>query len=387
MRNKDRYRARRRMMPLALFMIALLLLLEPWACGHLLAEEDKAPAFSKREVVYAVLDSRGTYSDLIVVNQFRCREAAEMTDYGDYSQIQLLDPDVSVEEGEGQVSAYLEPGYWYYRGYLANKELPWDITLSYSLNGEVISPEELSGASGEFELHLSVKARKDADPVFYKPYICTLSLALDKSKYERLEAPEATQADAGKTTMLNWFYLPALQDGLEAVVHCSVENFSLESPRLVALPFTFDSSNLHLAEESKEKLAAGLQADPRFQEIMEQLESTIETIREAGTRMTDLTQELTNLAEAQPDNKALAELAARASDESKQLQALKFKLNMAKAGIPSYLDKLEEDIPQLLPLILPSYEPKSFVSEKNQVEQVQFILSLPEVPVFVKAEE
>ncbi|MDO5015569.1 MAG: hypothetical protein Q4E09_00930 [Eubacteriales bacterium] len=372
---------------LALFLTALLLIVEPWTCGNLLAEEDRTTAFAKREVVYAVLDSQGTYSDLIVVNQFTTKEPTKITDYGNYREIQLLDPEVAVEEEEGQVSAQVEPGYWYYRGYLSEEKLPWEITLSYKLNGEAVSPAELSGASGEFELHLSVKPRTDADPDFYKPYICTLSLSLDKSRYEQLEAPEATQADAGKTTMLSWFYLPALQDSLEAVVRCTVENFSLEAPRLVALPFTFDSSSLHLSDEGKQKLTEGLAADPRYQEIMGQLDTTITSIREAATGVAGLAQELAALAEAKPDNKDLADLAARASEQSKQLQALNFKLNMAKAGIPTYMDQLEQDIPQLFQMMLPSYEPKSFVSEKNKVEQVQFILSLPEVPAFVKPEE
>lgn len=52
-----------------------------------------------------------------------------------------------INYSDGAVTLEAEPGRRYYEGTLSSVELPWNIEISYYLDGQEIAPAELGGKS------------------------------------------------------------------------------------------------------------------------------------------------------------------------------------------------------------------------------------------------
>lgn len=395
------------------------------------AESDNNKDPSKREVVYAVLKSDGSYDKLIVMNQFELKENQEISDYGNYSAVYSLDDKNLDFDGE-KVTTRIGPGYWYYRGDLEDKELPWEVKISYKLDGQEVSPEDLTGATGLFALDLEILPRDNNVDLYSKSYMFQFSLSLDKELYSSLSAENASLADAGQNTMVNWVLLPQFQEELKISLTAEVNNFSMPAPRLVALPLAFDAGSFSLAPGSLEEVLARLETTDQYALLMENLNSFKTSIQDLSAKTSTLNSNLKGLgkqpeteedqvqvdfAELQeklsqlegsfsPDQEALLDEISMALGQAKAQQdglsqvvkeagtlntSFGFfmqKLSLAELSLPNYLYEFENQIPSLIGEVFPKYEAISFASEKNQVDFVQFILVLPEIePELVEAEE
>ncbi len=111
----------------------------------------------KDETVYAITDYDGTITNLYVVNRLQS-VTNTYTDYGQYNQVKNLSsstlPDIN-----GDIITFTESevikGGLYYQGTL-QKDLPINLEISYTLDGQVISGEQLGGKSGLVEINISI---------------------------------------------------------------------------------------------------------------------------------------------------------------------------------------------------------------------------------------
>ncbi|WP_062047714.1 hypothetical protein [Bacillus sp. JCM 19034] len=92
----------------------------------------------KDEVIYANLSASGSLKDLYVVNIFDVIEEGSFLDYGYYEQVKNLTDLAELELSEDTVRFVATEGKFYYQGYLQDQPLPWEVNVSYLLNGESI---------------------------------------------------------------------------------------------------------------------------------------------------------------------------------------------------------------------------------------------------------
>ena len=86
----------------------------------------------KEEVVYATLKADGSLDSTYVVNSF---SGGEITDYGDYSAVKMLNTDDPIQQQGDEITFSTDEEKVYYQGDLPDAKLPWNISLTYSLDG------------------------------------------------------------------------------------------------------------------------------------------------------------------------------------------------------------------------------------------------------------
>ena len=110
----------------------------------------------KEEVVYVMTGADGTVESVNVVNIFG---KGDVTDYGDYSAVKMLNTTDAISLENGVVTFSTQKEKVYYQGTLENAQIPWKISVKYSLDGKEISPDELAGSSGQLDIALKVEKK------------------------------------------------------------------------------------------------------------------------------------------------------------------------------------------------------------------------------------
>ena len=76
------------------------------------------------------------------------REPGEIVHHGQYTEVENLTDTSPIEYKNGTVTIdAAEAGRYYYQGKLRKALMPWDIQISYTLDGAEIDPDDLGGAS------------------------------------------------------------------------------------------------------------------------------------------------------------------------------------------------------------------------------------------------
>lgn len=201
---------------------------------------------SKSEIVYGKLDNTGQLMDVYIVNAFEADQAEERRDYGSYSQvINLSGTQALPSDGQG-VQLQLVPGRSYYQGRPSRQALPWRFELSYTLDGEPIAPEALSGATGKLGIRLGVEVEEGLAS-FANTCTLQISLSLDGDRCLGIEAPNATLAYAGGNITLAFVLLPGQSASFE--VQADVQDFAMPGLQIAGLRMAMDVAQYKQAVE------------------------------------------------------------------------------------------------------------------------------------------
>ena len=330
-----------------LVICSLILALIFWSLGPLMVAAENSD-FHKEEVVYAVFTPEGTYDQLIVINQFNLDQAAEVTDYGAYSQVQALDDHdkLSFDPDQEQVTFSGQAGYNYYRGELEKRELPWRLNFSYLLDGQEAQPQDLTGASGKFKFQLEVANNPQVDAALREGFILQLSVQLDKSKYQDLESNASMQAEAGSNTLLNWVLLPREDQPAVAEFSCQVQDFALPSPNLAAVPLQLSADSIPEDLLKVDDLWANSPEDQpltKLTEGVDQLQTGAQDLSEGSQQVAEALQQLQQGGEDLSSEENLGQLQAGLT----QLQTGAADLNTGLQQYTAGVSKLAENYPQL----------------------------------------
>ena len=164
--------------------------------------------FTAEEVIYARLDANGTPKEGYAVVALNVTGAGTVTHYGDYSQIVNLSNTTPVEYSDGKVTMEAETGRWYYEGTLSTVELPWNIEISYFLDGKEVSSDELGGKSGELEINIKTSKNGAVSGGFYDNYLLQFTITLDADLCENVVVTGGTAANAGSSKTVSLMVLP-----------------------------------------------------------------------------------------------------------------------------------------------------------------------------------
>lgn len=119
------------------------------------------------ENVYVHMSADGEISGTYVVNSYTLDEETDITDYGNYTKVQNLTNMEALNQDGNEITFHAEEGKFYYQGDMENAELPWDFTITYKLDGNEMTPEELSGETGSLEITIDTKKNARVDSRYY----------------------------------------------------------------------------------------------------------------------------------------------------------------------------------------------------------------------------
>ncbi|WP_052345864.1 hypothetical protein [Paucisalibacillus sp. EB02] len=189
---------------------------------------------SKDEVVYATLDASGEKQEIYVVNSFDITKAGTVTDYGTYSNLKNLTDLDELEQTDNEVQFTASEGKFYYQGNINEASLPWEVSVSYFLDGTKISPEELAGKDGHVQIRMETSANEQANPVFIENYLLQISLALNSEVFSNIKAEDGMIANAGKNKQVTYTVMP--KDAAELVLEADVVGFELDGINFTGIP-------------------------------------------------------------------------------------------------------------------------------------------------------
>ncbi len=189
---------------------------------------------AKDEVVYATLDATGNRQEMYVVNILDIVKAGTITDHGTYSSLKNLTDLSSIEQIGDTVKFTASKGKFYYQGNINDASLPWDIVVSYFLDGEEIAPEELAGKDGHVQIRIKTSYNKKVNDVFIENYLLQISLTLNSDRYSNIEVEDGMIANVGKNKQVTFTVMPEQEK--ELVLEAHVVGFELDGINFTGVP-------------------------------------------------------------------------------------------------------------------------------------------------------
>lgn len=189
----------------------------------------------KDEVIYAALDANGVLDEVYVVNIFDVIAPGVIVDYGLYSSVRNL-TDLSPIEQEGkEVRISVEEGKFYYQGNMSSRPLPWEVAVTYYMDGENTAPESLPGRDGRFELRIETKgSTQEEDRSFFENYLLQVSVTVPAEKFRNIQAPDGMISNAGKNKQITFTVMPGEQGNL--YVSADVIDLEMSAIDIAAVP-------------------------------------------------------------------------------------------------------------------------------------------------------
>ncbi|MGN0244619.1 MAG: hypothetical protein ACI4DK_01490 [Lachnospiraceae bacterium] len=189
----------------------------------------------KEEVVYIMTDANGLVENVNVVNIFG---KGDVTDYGDYSLVKMLTTTDDISQNGDVITFSTDQEKVYYQGTMENVEIPWNINITYWLDGKEISPKQLAGQSGDLKIYIKVTENEKCNHNYYEEYALQATLTLDTQNCKNITADGATMANVGSYKQIAYTALPG--QGIDTVIHAKVTDFEMDAIAINGIKLNLD---------------------------------------------------------------------------------------------------------------------------------------------------
>lgn len=209
------------------------------------------------ETYYATLDYYGAVQEASVVKSYRLNGATSVTDYGSYDEVvNLTDGLAPSVDGDAVTFTFGEdaPEKFYFEGKTQKpfEELPWNISVSYKLNGAPMEAQSLAGKTGLVEIALDVTLDPTAPAYGRDNLVLTAAAMFNDDDITSLEAPGAEVQMIGNLRAVLFMVLPGEEQHF--VIRVGSEDFSFSGLILLAVPATLQQlEQVKDLREAKEK--------------------------------------------------------------------------------------------------------------------------------------
>lgn len=165
------------------------------------------------ETLYITLDPYGEIKESSVVKSYTMNGSSQIVDYGTYDAVKnMTDHAEPVTAADGKLTFTLEKpaDRFYFEGSTntSREQLPWDIRVSYRLNGLEKKAEELYGASGLIEVNVDLLPNTKVSEYYRNNMVLMAGTMVDMDKNLSLEAEGAQIQALGNINAVVFFALP-----------------------------------------------------------------------------------------------------------------------------------------------------------------------------------
>ena len=196
------------------------------------------PAYD--EAYYAALDYYGNLLEGSVVKSYALNGASSITDYGEYDQVLNLTDSTPIlmERGRTTFQFSKAPAHFYFEGKTKQpfQELPWTVTLRYTLNGVPVKAEELAGKTGVVEISLDLIPNPQASGYARSNYTLEAMALFNEDDILSLEAPGAQVQLVGNLRTVLFLCLPG--EERHFTIRVGSEDFSFSGLTVLMAPAT-----------------------------------------------------------------------------------------------------------------------------------------------------
>ena len=233
------------------------------------------------ETMYVNLDYYGKTTKVNVVKGVNLNGLGEITDYGNYINVENMSTSEAPVLGDGSVTWNLpegQNGRFYYKCTMDNEQvvLPWDFDVSYKLNGVPTDGDKLAGANGLIEINVKATPNDNADLYYRNNMMLMVTVPVDMSKCYSVDADGAQIQSLGSTTAAVFSALPG-EEG-DYTVRIGTDSFETTGVIMAMAPGTIDDLN-HI-KDLKEAKDTWKDAGDALYDSLEQMAKSVESMRD-----------------------------------------------------------------------------------------------------------
>ena len=194
------------------------------------------------EAYYAMTDYYGNLTDGSVVKSYRTNGISTLTDYGDYDEVINLTDGTEPTRTDGKTVFQLDesnlPGTFYFEGKTAKpfEQLPWTLSVSYTLNGVPAKAEDLAGKTGVVEINLDAVPNETASEYARNNYTLEAMAIFNQDDILSLEAPGAQVQLIGNLRAVLFIGLPG--EECHYTIRVGSDDFSFGGMTFLMVPAT-----------------------------------------------------------------------------------------------------------------------------------------------------
>lgn len=225
------------------------------------SDADSAPY--KEETVYVLANADGTARKIIVSDWLKNPGGeTSLGDYTDLSDVSCVKGDTSYTMGSDGARVWdAQSGDVYYQG-TSDRQLPVEVTVRYTLDGQPISAEDLVGKSGkvairyDYQNTLTTEATINGKTeTIHVPFAVLTGMILDNDHFRNIEVTNGKLVNDGDHTVVAGVALPGLSDDLDldreklnlpeyVEITADVEDFTLSNTVTLASSSLFGSMDV-----------------------------------------------------------------------------------------------------------------------------------------------
>ena len=192
------------------------------------------------EAYYAMTDYYGNLTDGSVVKSYITNGVTTITDYGQYDQVNNLTDGTAPTTADGKtVFQFTDaPSHFYFEGKTAKpfEQLPWTLSVHYTLNGLPVKAEDLAGAKGVVEIDVDAIPNEGASEYARNNYTLEAMAIFNQDDILSLEAPGAQVQLVGNLRAVLFLAFPG-EEG-HFTIRVGAEDFSFGGMTFLMVPAT-----------------------------------------------------------------------------------------------------------------------------------------------------
>ena len=187
------------------------------------SDKQTTSSTKKTETVYAVLNGDGSLSDIVVSgwlhNDAGIKNLKEKLNLTDVKNVKT---DEVPEDNNGEYTWNSDSNDIYYQGN-STEQLPVTMQITYELDGQQLSQEELKGKSGHLKINIHLtnvnsetKTINGKNVIIHPFYVVGGMLSLNNDHYSNTTCDQGKIVTDGSKQMLVFAAVPGLKDTLES---------------------------------------------------------------------------------------------------------------------------------------------------------------------------
>lgn len=186
------------------------------------------------EAMYVTMDPYGGISEASVVKSYELHGAREITDRGTYQAVHNMtgmeEPEVDGDMVTFRLLEEPENDRFYFEGRMEPEEvsgtLPWDITVSYRLNGVERRLEELAHEKGVLKISIDTVPNAGTSEYFRNNMTMEIAAVVDMDQNLSVEAPGAQIQSIGSMKTVLFMVMPGEEQHFELEIGSNDLEFS-----------------------------------------------------------------------------------------------------------------------------------------------------------------
>ncbi len=334
----------------------------------------------KEETVYVNADASGNVKNITVSSWLKnSNGATELTDVTKLKNIVNVKGDEDFTQDENTYIWAANGNDIYYQGE-TSEALPVDVKVSYYLDDNKITPEELAGKSGkvkirfDYENHSTQKAMIGGEETeLCVPFLAASTVILDSDKFVNVKVENGKIISDGKNTIVAGVAMPGLYDSLDlrnlegfedvdipeyVEVTADVTEFELAMTATILMPDVFGELNTEdmdglddLKDDIEELNDATYDLIDGCEELddgVQELKDNMPDLWDGAVELDDGAQELDDGAKELDDGaQDLMDGADKLNDGAKDIREGAKELDQGAGTLRSGIGLLNEKMPQL----------------------------------------